>query len=161
MDLQVKVTGLKEVIESLETFCSPKLTQKIVQGSVRAAATVVKKEAVSLLGKGSGYIGTGVPKKRYWSGVTAAAMSIGILKKHWTEIFTEYGKGRPRFTKGRKGKKVVYRGLSRIARPFLRPAIITKQQAALDRMREFLETTFKAIFQLKQRDIQIPPDDLL
>ena len=177
MEIEVKVEGLKELMNSMQNFVSPKLQQKLVQGSVRAAANVIKKEAERNLGKGKGYIGVGIPKKRRWSGATAAAMSVGIKKKHWQVIFKEFGTRvheviagkRGKRTTGKKvlfdpktgkffGKKVVIP--RKIARPFLRPAVISKQQEAVNRMRDFLDTSMKAIFMARKRDIQEPPLDL-
>lgn len=177
MEVTVEVEGLKELVDSMSAFCSPKLTQKLVQGSVKAAANVVKKEAERNLGKGKGYIGTGIPKKRRWSGVTAAAMSIGIRKQHWQEIFREFGTRAHEIVAGKKGKRITGKKIlfdpktgrffgkkvsipRKMARPFIRPAVLSKQQEAVDRMKEFLETAMKAIFMARQRDIQGPPVDL-
>lgn len=177
METTVKVEGLKELMDSMQNFVSPKLQQKLVQGSVRAAANVVKKQAEINLGKGKGYIGVGMPKKRRWGGTTAAAMSIGIKKKHWQVIFQEFGTRAHEIVAGRRGrratgKKVLFDPKTgrffgkkvtipqKAARPFVRPAVIAKQREAVLRMRDFLDTAMKSIFMARQRDIQEPPLDL-
>jgi len=177
MDVNIKIEGLKELMDSMQNFVSPKLQQKLVQGSVKTAANVVKQEAERRLGKGKGYIGMAAPKKKKWGAGAVAVMGIGVKKKHWQVWFQEWNlKGHEIIAgtrrKKKTGKKILYEEATgkffgkkvhipyRAARPFLRPAIDSKKEEALKRMKEFLETAMKAIFMARQRDIQEPPVDL-
>lgn len=139
-------------MDSMDAFCSPALQKQIVKGAVISGANVVAKDAERRLGKGRGHVGVGMRKA---TGSTVASVGIGIKKKHWTDIFTEYGKGIARHT-----KKGYYRGLSRTAKPFLRPAMDANKENVLNRVKSFMEFTIRSIFLAKQRDIQEPPIEL-
>jgi hypothetical protein len=153
MEVTVKISGLKEIMESMNNFVSPALQQKIVQSAVKIGANVVAKDAAARLGKGRGHVGIGIRRARGRS--TVAHIGIGINKKHWTDIFTEYGKGIDRYTK--KGR---YRGKSRVAKPFLRPAMDANKQNVLNKIRDFMELTVKTILVARQQTIQEPPIEL-
>jgi HK97 gp10 family phage protein len=139
-------------MDSMDAFCSPALQKKIVQGAVKTAANVVSKDAERRLGKGKGHVGVGMRRK---TGTNVAAVGIGIKKKHWTDIFTEYGKGIARHT-----KKGYYRGLSRTAKPFLRPAMDANKENVLNKIKDFMEITVKTIFVARQREVSEPPIEL-
>ena len=155
MEVKIKTEGFAELMKSLDTFCSPKVQIKLVQNAVREAARPVKLDAERRLGRGKGYIGVGIPKRWGWGAETIAAIGIGILKKHWGLIFTEYGTIERYTGKKRRGKvagKRAYRGKI-TAKPFLRPALDSKKNEALDRMRRYLELALSAIIEQKQKTI--------
>lgn len=135
-------------MEQLDVLCTPGVQKKLVQNSVKEAARPVKAEAERNLGRGKGYIGVGIPKRRGWGADTVAAIGIGLVKKHWKLIFTEYGTIE-RYTKrgARRGKIT--------AKPFVRPALDSKKNEALERMRKYLELALSAIIEQKAKDV--PP----
>ncbi len=151
MEVEFKVEGFKELMEELDTLCTPGVQKKLVQNSVKEAAKPVKAEAERNLGRGKGYIGVGIPKRRGWGADTIAAIGIGLLKKHWKLVFTEYGTIE-RFTKkgARRGKI--------IARPFVRPALDSKKNEALERMKKYLELALSAIIERKQKMVPDVPE---
>ena len=146
MEVEIKTEGFKELMENLDTFCTPKIQIKLVQNAVKEGARPVKADAERRLGKGKGYIAVGIPKRRGWSVETIASIGIGLVAKHWPLIFREYGTIE-RFTKkgARRGKIT--------ANPFIRPALDSKKNEALDRMRRYLELALSAIIEQKQKTI--------
>lgn len=148
MEIEFKTEGFKELMEQLDVLCTPGVQKKLVQNSVKEAARPVKAEAERNLGRGKGYIGVGIPKRRGWGADTVAAIGIGLVKKHWKLIFTEYGTIE-RYTKrgARRGKIT--------AKPFVRPALDSKKNEALERMRKYLELALSAIIEQKAKDV--PP----
>jgi len=153
--VELKAEGFKELMESIDTLCTPGIQKKLVKNAVKEAARPVKAEAERRLGRGKGYIGTGIPKRWGWGADTIASIGIGLLKKHWQLIFTEYGTIERYTGKARRGKapgKRAYRGKI-IAKPFVRPALDSQKQNALDRMRQYLELCLKALIEQKQKMI--------
>lgn len=148
MEVEIKTEGFAELMESLDTFCSPKIQIKLVQNSVKEAAKPIKADAERRLGKGKGYIAVGIPKRRGWGAETVGSIGIGLVAKHWPLVFREYGTIE-RFTKkGAKRGKIM-------ANPFIRPALDSKKNEALDRMRRYLELALSAIIEQKQKTIPI------
>lgn len=171
MEVEVKIEGFKEIMEQLDIFCSAKVQKKFVQNAVKEGAKPVKIEAERRLGRGKGYIGIGIPKRLGWGADTVASIGIGIKKKHWPLIFEEYGTIE-RFLTGAKrarmlakslgggkaarryARQFMFKGARRgriVAKPFLRPALDSKKNEALDRMRKYLDLALKAIIELKQK----------
>jgi hypothetical protein len=150
-EFEIQAEGFSELMEQFDAFCSPKLQIKLVQNSVREAARPVKEDAERRLGRGKGCIAVGKPKHWGWGIGAVAAIGIGIAKKHWQLIFTEYGTVE-RFTKkkARRGKIT--------ARPFIRPALDSKKNEAVDRMRRYLELALSALFEGKQKDVPDVPE---
>lgn len=150
---EVKAEGFKELMEQFETFASPRLQRKLLQNALKEGARPVKEDAERRLGKGGGYIGTGTPRKRYLKQGTVAAIGIGIKSEHWQVVFQEFGTyGRERYTK--KGYR---RGII-VARPFLRPALDSQKQNAVDRMKKYLELALSAFFERKNKDVPTVPE---
>jgi HK97 gp10 family phage protein len=142
-DFEFKLEGFSELMEQLDVFCSPKVQVKLVQNSVKEAAKPVKAAAERNLGRGKGYIAVGVPKRRGWGAGAIAAIGIGIAKKHWQLVFTEYGTIER--VKGHRRGKIT-------AHPFIRPALDSKKSEAIDRMGKYLELCLSAIFTRRGRD---------
>src|SRR4030042_4772283 len=113
MDFEIKTEGFKELMEQLDTFCTPGVQRKLLQNSVKEGARPVRDDAERRLGKGRGYIAVGTPKRIGWGGDTVAAIGIGLKAKHWALVFREYGTIERYTGKQRKGKataKKAYRG---------------------------------------------------
>ena len=200
MEIEVRAEGFAELMENLDTFCSPKVQIKLVQNAVREGARPVKADAERRLGKGKGHIVVGIPKKKGWGSETIASIGIGIAAKHWQDCFIEYGSRAHRIVAGRvtrlrdgissditglrkrgrwrvgmggakefwmgSGAKALFFNLSgkpvfrkwanlraRSPNPFLRPALDSKKNEALDRMRRYLELALSAIIERKQKMI--------
>ena len=66
MEVTFSVEGFKELMESLDTLCTPGVQKKLVQNAVKEAARPVKAETELRLGRGKGYIAVGMPKRRGW-----------------------------------------------------------------------------------------------
>ena len=103
------------------------------------------------LGKGKGYIAVAKPKRWGWGAGAIASIGIGLAKKHWQLVFTEYG------TVERFTKKKAKRGKI-VAKPFVRPALDSKKNEAVDRMRRYLELALTAIIERKQKDVPDVPE---
>jgi hypothetical protein len=143
--IEFKLEGFKELMDQLDTFCSPRIQQKLVQNAVREAAKPVKAQAEANLGKGPGWIVVGTPKKRGWGIGAIAAIGVGYAKKHWEQVFTEYGTKRRVHGSHTHGKIE--------AKPAVVPALAHKKSEAIDRMGKYLELALKAIIEHKNKDI--------
>ena len=192
MEIEFKTENFSELMDNLDTFCTPKIQIKLVQNALKEAAKPVKLDAERRLGKGKGHIVVGIPKKKGWGSETIASIGIGIAAKHWQDCFIEYGSKAHRIVAGRvtrlrdgissditglrkkgtngfwtgsgakalvfeKGGKLIFRKWAnlpaRSPNPFLRPALDSKKNEALDRMRRYLELALSAIIEQKQKTI--------
>jgi len=174
VEVELKAEGFKELMEGLDTLCTPNIQKKLLQNSLKEAARPVKAEAERRLGRGKGYIGTGIPKRWGWGADTIASIGIGLKKKHWQLVFTEYGTverfltgykayrelarslGDTRAVRAYAATRLLRKGARRgkiIAKPFVRPALDSQKQNALDRMRQYLELCLKTLFEQKQKMI--------
>lgn len=151
MEVEIKAEGFKELMESLDTLCTPGIQKKLIQNAVKEAARPVKADAELRLGKDKGYIAAGMPRRRYWGADTIASIGIGLVAKHWPLIFREYG------TIERYTKKKARRGKI-MAHPFLRPALDSKKNEALDRMKSYLELALKVFFEEKGKTVPPVPE---
>lgn len=161
METEVKVTGLKELMEQMGTFVSPKAQQAIVNKSVKTGIEVMKKAAVARFGRGSKYIVIATPKKKRWASGTVASTGLGFSTKHWQVTFIEHGAKpheivaglrRKKYPTGKKvlglrgqfGKKVQHPGQKK--RPFLKPVAYTHLQETVNKVRDALHDDVEAIF---------------
>lgn len=186
MEGEIQLEGFKELIDSLSILVDTRTLQKIVKGAVKEGAKPIKDEAEGRVGKGKGYIGVSTPKvkgdtaivsigpvKKHWElifrefGTKAHSVIAGQVIRRGKNITGLYSKKKKARWEG-SGKKVladVGRGIvfgpgveipAQTARPFLRPAVDTKKDAALERMHKFLELVLRAIVQERKETFPEP-----
>ena len=144
MEFKIETHGFKEILEQLDTFCSPALQIKLVQNAVKTGIKPVKEDAERRLGRGRGYIATGIPKRRGGGTATIASIGLGLVPKHWPLVFREYGT-KERIKGHRRGRI--------IAKPFIRPALDSQKNNVLEKMRTYLELAFRGLFEGRQRTV--------
>jgi hypothetical protein len=144
MEVNIKLEGFDELFQSLQILCDPKEVQKICQGAVRKGMKSIRDDAVRRLGK-TGCIATRTPKKKTWTEGSVAEYAIGVKAEHWPLIFREYG------TKERT--KGHYRGRI-VASPFIRPALDSQKDNALEVIKIWFEQCLKNIIELRQKSIE-------
>jgi HK97 gp10 family phage protein len=143
-EFEIKLEGFKEMLESLQTLCTPKEVQKICQGAVKKGMKPIRDDAVRRLGK-PGRIVTRTPKKKTWAAGSVAEYGIGLKAEHWHEIFREYGTKER--TKGHKRGKI-------IAHPFIRPALDSQKNNALEVMKIWFESCLRNVIEKRQKSIE-------
>jgi len=144
MEVNIKLEGFDELFQSLQTLCNPKEVQKICQGAVRKGLKPIRDDAVRRLGK-RGRIATRTPKKKTWMAGSVAEYGIGLKAEHWPLIFREYG------TKVRT--KGHYRGQI-VAHPFIRPALDSQKNNALEIIKIWFEQCLKNVIEKRQKSIE-------
>lgn len=165
---EVKITleGFKELNDAFDAFLNPQEHQKFLQQIVKEAMKVAKEDAERKLGVPKQIV-MRKPPKRNWASGTVAAIGLGV--KNWHYLFREYGTKAHEIIVGVKGKYGTPTGkkvlsskegktygtkakVGRIAaRPFLRPALDSRQGDILERMKQGMTLALDALFERKSK----------
>jgi HK97 gp10 family phage protein len=150
----VQIKGLAELQAALDTLPA-KIEANIMRGALRAGAKVLATEAAANVHSVSGDLAAsvryGVKLDRAGGKLTAYVRAGGHGKKGGAKIKAYYANMVERGTaahviKARAPNKMLAIGVAKVQhpgarkKPFLRPALDTRGQAALERMREYVRT---------------------
>jgi len=142
----VKITGLKELHAALQSLPA-KIEQNVLRGALRAAAREIEAEAERIAPVASGALRDSIRVSvRAKRGEVTATIKAGD-RKAWYAKLVEYGTAR-HYIKPKNRKSLFFAGLAREVvdhpgarrKPFMRPALDAKQQAAIDRMADYMRT---------------------
>jgi hypothetical protein len=177
IEMDLKVTGLYEAIDQLTYLVSPNTMQAIIKGCLKESLKPIRTNAAARLGK-LGRIWTGTQQIGMSESGVIAKIGIGVVAKHWAEIFREYGTIERYLTGYKKYRTLAKKmGDTRQARvyarqfmmkgarrgriklnPFIRPAVDSKLNESVKMATEYLQTEVTRIIEGREKALKLIPD---